>query len=214
MTMMKKLLTPTVLILCPMLSFAGFAPQNIAPAADDSGISARESGISNRAQVIKRLEKVGYSREEATNRVDQMTDDEINYFAAHPESIKRSGFIILASLIGSSVYTTINNAKKKKEAYTTHLNGKIAEARSEIGAIDNKKTRESVLLAVEQDSAKKAERQATIDGYDKEIQAKQDNIKALENEIQLVNTGKQKVPKDFRAPKKGETSTTKSELGK
>src|SRR2546422_348596 len=102
--MMKQLITPTVLILCPMIFLAGCATQNIAPVASNRAISAKEPSDSNRAKVISRLEKVGYSKEEAMARVDKMTYDEIDYFAQHPESIKRSGFIIVASLIGSSVW--------------------------------------------------------------------------------------------------------------
>src|ERR1035441_304789 len=135
----KKLITPTALILCPMIFLAGCATQNIAPVTSNAGITAKGLSDSNRARVIIRLEKVGYSKEEAIARVDKMTDAEIDYFAQHPESIKRSGFIILASLIGSSVWTTINNAKKKRAAYILHLSNKIGSYRTEVTLIDNDK---------------------------------------------------------------------------
>ena len=113
---MKKLIMPIVLILCPMLLLCGCATNNQAAAAGNVGISAKEPGDSNRAKVISRLEKVGYNKEEAVARVDKMSGDEIVYFAAHPESIKRSGFIIIASSIGSSIYSTVKSNEKKKEA--------------------------------------------------------------------------------------------------
>ena len=209
---MKKLITPTVLILCPMIFLAGCATQNIAPVASNGGISAKVLNDSDKAKVISRLKEVGYSKEEATARVDKMTDDEIVYFAGHPESIKRTGFIILASLIGSSVWTTVANAKKKREAYISHLHNKIGGFRTEMTLLDSDRKTETTLMAVDQDAAKKAEREATVRRLGTEIQAKQDQIKALENETEQVRLKKQKVPKDFTS--KGKTSTGKTGAGK
>ncbi len=195
MKIMRKLIT---VILCPMIFLAGCATQNIAPVASNRAISAKEPSDSNRAKVISRLEKVGYSKEEAIARVDKMTCDEIDYFGQHPESIKRSGFIILDSLIGSSVWTTMNNAKKKREAYILHLSNKIGGFRTEVTILDNDKKNETTLLAQEQDPAKRAEREATIKRLGNEVQSKLEIIKSLENEIELVRTKKQPVPKDFK----------------
>ena len=197
--MIHRITCPTALVLSCMLALTGFATNTV---ARDSGISANEAGDTNRAKVVSRLEKVGYSKGEAIARVDKMTDDEIDYFSQHPESIKRSGFIILASLIGSSVWTTVANAKKKRESYITHLNGKIAGFRSEIMIADNRKTSESLLLVQEQDPAKRTEREAAIKRLENEVQSKQDLVKSLENEIESIRTKKQKVPKEFTTPKK------------
>jgi hypothetical protein len=183
-----------------MILLAGCATQNITPVTSNAGISAKGLTDSNRARVISRLQKVGYSKEEAIARVDKMTEDEICYFAEHPESIKRSGFIILASLIGSSVWTTMNNAKKKRAAYILHLSNKIGSYRTEVTLIDNDKRNETTLLAQEQDPAKKAEREATIKRLQNEEQSKLDLIKKLEDEIEAVKAKTQKVPKDFKAP--------------
>jgi hypothetical protein len=191
---MKKLITPTVLILCIMLILPGYATDNIAPKASNGGVSAKELSDPNRVRVISRLEKVGYSKEEAIARIDQMTDDEIAYFAQHPESIRRSGFIILASLIGSSVYSSISNANKKREAYTSHLRDKIAEVRTEIMLTDSKRMNQRTLLSVEQDPARKAELEAESKRLGNEIDSEQDQIKSLENDIQLINAKKKKVP--------------------
>jgi hypothetical protein len=197
---MRRLIKPIAIILCPMILMAGCATQNTAPVTSNAGISAKGLSESNRARVISRLEKVGYSKEEAVARVNKMSGDEICYFAEHPESIKRSGFIILASLIGSSVWTTMNNAKKKRAAYTLHLSNKIGQYRTEITLLDNDRKNETTLLAAEQDPAKKAERQANIKRMGDEVQSKLELIKSLENETELVRTKKQKVPKDFKAP--------------
>ncbi|NOS72415.1 MAG: hypothetical protein HOP33_21150 [Verrucomicrobia bacterium] len=191
---MKKLIALIVSILCPMLVLVGCATNNIAPVASNGGFSAKELSAPNRAMVTSRLEKVGYSKEEAIARADQMSDDEIAYFAQHPESIRRSGFVILASCIGSSVYSSINNGNKKREAYISHLKNKIAELRTEITLTDSKRVNQRTLLAVEQDAARKAELEAESKRLGNEIDSKQDQIKSLESDIQLVNTKKKKVP--------------------
>lgn len=192
----KKLLTPAVLMLCPVIALAGPATQSSIdlPSGNES-VSVQDSRSSNRARVISRLEKVGYSQEEATARINQMTDDEIAYFAQHPESIRRSGFVLLASSIGSSVYSSVNNAKKKREAYAAHLKEKVASLRTEITLTDSKRLNQRTLLAVEQDPARKAELEAEAKRLGDEIDAKQNEIKQLENDIQLINTKKKKVPK-------------------
>ena len=149
--------------------------------------------------MVSRLKKVGYSEQEAIARVDNMTEDEIVYFADHPESIKRSGIIIIASLIGSSVYTTVRHNQKKREAYIEHLRYNADNFRAEITMLESKRTNETVLLSVEQDPAKKAEREATIEVMGKEIQSKQDLINSLEREMEAIRTKEQKVPKEFNA---------------
>jgi hypothetical protein len=192
---MKKLITPIVVVLCPMLVLAGCATNNIAPIASNGGILANEPGVlDNRTKVIRRLGEVGYSKEEAIARVDEMTDAEIAYFGQHPESIKRSGFIILASLIGSSVWTTINNAKQKRVAYIAHLRDKIAGFRTEITLTDSKRMNERTLLAVEQNPARRAELEVEIKRLGDEIDSKQDQIKSLENDVREIETKGKKVP--------------------
>lgn len=183
MRALKKLITPAVLILCPVVVLAG-----------NGSVSVGDSGKSDSARVITRLEKVGYSQEEAIARINQMTDDEIAYFAQHPESIRRSGIILIASSVGSSVYSSVANAKKKREAYAAHLKDKIASLRTEIQLTETKRLTQSTLLAVEQDPAKKAELEAQSKRLGDEIDAKQNAIKQLENDIQLINTKKKKVP--------------------
>jgi len=199
---MKKLILPIVVMLCPMLLLATSATTTIAPAPHHVDVSENRPDDNDREVVVIRLKKVGYSEEEATARVDKMTDDEIVYFADHPESIKRSGFIIIASLIGSSVYTTIRNNQKRREAYIGHLRHSVDSFRSEIVMLEGKRTTETVLLSQEQDPVKKAEREATIEALGKEIQSKLDLINSLERETEAIRTKEQKVPKDFDAKKR------------
>ena len=58
------------------------------------------------------------------------------------------------------------------------------------------------LLAVEQNPERKAELEAEIKRLGSEVDSKQGQIKSLENEIELVKSKKQKVPKDFKKSKK------------
>jgi predicted nuclease with TOPRIM domain len=50
------------------------------------------------------------------------------------------------------------------------------------------------LLSVEQDPARKAELEAESKRLGNEIDSEQDQIKSLENDIQLINAKKKKVP--------------------
>jgi chromosome segregation ATPase len=191
MKTIHKMRCLTALVLCCVLPLTGFATNTV---ARDSGVLASKAGDTNQAKVISRLKKVGDSEAEAIGRVDKMTDGEIEYFAQHPESIKRTGFIILASLIGSSVYTSINNANKKREAYIAHLDSKIAGFRMEITLLDSKRMNQSTLLFHEPDPANKAKLEADIDRYEKEIASKEDQIKSLQSDINAIRTKKKKVP--------------------
>ena len=186
---------PAVLMLSPMIVSASPATDSIEPLAANKHISVQTAGEANKARVIDRLQKVGYSQEEAIARISQMTGEEIAYFSQHPESIRRSGFVLIASSIGSSVYSSVNNAKKKREAYIAHLRAKIASLQTEVSLTDSKRLNQRTLMAVEQDPARKAELGAEAKRLGDEIDAKQSQIKVLESDIQLINTKKKKVPK-------------------
>lgn len=195
MKTMHKLGVLNALVLACVIPLTGFATDTV---VGDSGVCMNQASDTSRAKVISRLEQVGYSKAEAIARVDEMTADEIDYFGQHPESIKRSGFVILASCIGSSVYSSIRNAQKKREAYISHLNGKIEATRSEITLLESQKENQQTLAAVEKDPATKEAMEGNIKKTDEQIQAKQDLIKSLENEIEQVRTKKEKVPKNYQ----------------
>jgi chromosome segregation ATPase len=163
----------------------------------DSGVCRNQAVDTSRAKVISRLERVGYSRTEAIERVDRMTADEIEYFAQNPESIRRSGFVILASCIGSSIYCSIKSGQDKRKAYISHLNSKIEETQNEITLLQGQKENDETLVTVEKDPATKEAIEARIKNTDDQIQVKKDLIKSLENEIELVRTHKEKVPKTY-----------------
>ena len=191
--MMKSIRILTVLIMCSAFVLNVNAMNTISSSGDSS---TTEQSKLNKTRVIDRLVEVGYSKEEAIARVDKMTCDEVEYLAEHPESIKRTGFVILASLIGSSIYSSMENTKKKKEAYIKHLQDKIGAFRLEITLLDSKRMNQRTLAMVEQDPEKKAALEAEAARIGKEIDSKQDNIQKLENEISAINaeTSKKEVP--------------------
>lgn len=144
--------------------------------------------------VISRLEDVGYSKEEAIARVDKMSEDEIAYFAQHPESIKRSGFILIASSIGSSVYSSVKHSEKKKEAEIQRKKDEIASIEREVDRKQNEQNTDLILLQTEQDPAKSQKLKTEVGTLGNEIKSLEDNIKALENELDKMTPPK-KAPK-------------------
>jgi len=189
--MLRRMRILSVLVLFLAFVLNVYAMNTI---SSGGGTSATEQSEFNRTRVIDRLVEVGYSKEEAIARVDKMARDEVEYLAEHPESIKRSGFVILASLIGSSIWSAVDNAEKKKVAYQSHLRDKIKDFQHEIMLLDSRMSHQRTLEAVEDDPEKKAvlEEEATRIG--KKIDLKQDNIQKLENEVSAINAKESKVP--------------------
>ena len=66
----------------------------------------------NQLKVVCRLRQVGFDAGEALARSERMSQEELAYLAEHPEAIKRTGFIILGALLGS----TLVGAFSKKPA--------------------------------------------------------------------------------------------------
>lgn len=180
---MKKTITPTILMLCSTLVFAGNPPTTASP---DSSISVNQTRLTDKGKVISRLEQVGYSKEEAIARADKMTGDEIVYFAGHPESIKRSGFIILASLIGSSVYSSIEHGQKKKAAELQAKRDQIAALERDVDRKQREQDLDMRLLDKEQDSDKRQNLKVAIDRLGEEIKSLDDNIRVLDDEIKAA----------------------------
>jgi hypothetical protein len=110
----RKLIRSTALVLCFILGLGGYVSPVVASTGDVSRDQLGDRD-SDKARVVSRLEEVGYSEEEAIARVSTMTADELAFFADHPESIERTGFIILASLIASSVNSSVKSGKVKKQ---------------------------------------------------------------------------------------------------
>ncbi len=88
-----------------------------------------------------------------------------------------------------------NHGKKRREAYIRFLTNKIGSYRTGIVLTDTKRINQRTLLAVQQDPARKAELEAESKRLGTDIDSKQDQIKSLENEIELIRTKKQPVPK-------------------
>jgi hypothetical protein len=178
---------------------SGLNPQGLAvnsagnsPAAvtGNGGISANELTVPNKARVISRLEKVGYSKEEAIARVEKMTDDEIVYFAGHPESIKRSGFILIASSIGSSIYSTIKSSQNKKKAEIQKKKEQITNIKMDVSSKENERNMDLVLAQNEHDPAKSQMLQTKIGILNDDIKSLRDQIQSLENEIDALENPK------------------------
>jgi chromosome segregation ATPase len=200
--MMKKLITPIVLVLCSMLPLSGHTKNSVAPAASNRDISTKEPITHNKAMVINRLEEVGYSKEEAMTGVDKMSKDEIAYFAQHPESIKRSGFVLIASSIGSSVYSSIKHGQRKKEAEIQRKRDEIASLEREINRKQNEQNRDLTLLQSEHDPEKTQQMKAEVDTLGKEIKALEDSIKSLENDINVMTGPKKATTAPATSPKR------------
>ena len=116
MKQIYKLKKPVILTMCCLLIVSsGCATRTLNGGATATSELSEGDTEANRAAVISRLEKVGYSKQEAIARVDNMTGGEIDYFANHPESIKRTGIIILGGLISSSIYSSNQKKKINKE---------------------------------------------------------------------------------------------------
>jgi len=177
---------------CAMFFLSGYATNSPAAVTGNGGISANELIVPDKATVISRLEKVGYSKEEAIARVDKMTDDEIVYFAGHPESIKRSGFIIIASLIGSSVYSSVQSGQKKKLAEIQKKRDQIAFDENDIRRKQNEQETDARLLEKEQDSGKIQELKAAINNLGNEIKSLESDINLLENQVKDATSPKKK----------------------
>jgi hypothetical protein len=62
----------------------------------------------------RRLLELGYNEQQINEQLSTLSEDELEYFNKHPEEIKKSGIIILAGLIWSSVYSS-NQKKKQKQ---------------------------------------------------------------------------------------------------
>jgi hypothetical protein len=175
---------------------------NVTPAASDASISTKSSLTDNQAKVMSRLEKVGYSKGEAMARVDKMSSDEIAYFAQHPESIKRSGFILIASSIGSSVYSSVRHSQKKKEAEIQRKRDQIASLEREIGLKQNERNADLTLLQTEQDPTKHQTLKADVDRIGTEIDSMEQNMKALEDELNTMTAPKKGSNTPAPAPKR------------
>ena len=188
MKTIQKLITSTALTLCSTLVWAGSPSNTITPA--NRGISADQPGITDKGRVINRLTKVGYSKEEASARVDKMTEDEIVYFAGHPESIKRSGFVLIASSIGSSVYSTIRSSQKKKEAEIQKKREQITNIKEDIKGKENERNMDLILSQNEHDPAKAQMMQTQIGTLTDEMKSLREQIQSLENEIDVIENPK------------------------
>jgi chromosome segregation ATPase len=199
---MKKIIAPIVLTLCSLLLSGECIANNVAPAASDGSISTKEPTVDNKVKVIGRLEKVGYSKEEAIARVDKMSADEISYFAQHPESIKRSGFILIASSIGSSVYSSVRHSQKKKEAEIQRKRDQIASLEREIDRKQNERNTDLTLLQNEQDPDKHQKLKMDVDTLGDEIKSMEDNMKALENDLNTMTAPKKDSKTPAPAPKR------------
>lgn len=101
--------------ICCVLALLGCASNTPASLSATRNGSSEERIGPDEAKVIARLQKVGYERKEAIARVDRMSTDEIAYFSKHPESIKRTGIIILGGLISSSIWSSTETKKRKEE---------------------------------------------------------------------------------------------------
>ncbi len=185
-------------MLCSALVLAGCSTNTV---PSNRGISANQPGVTDRGRVISRLEKVGYSKEEAIARVDKMTDDEIVYFAQHPESIKRSGFILIASSIGSSIYSTVKSNQKKKEAEIQKKKEQITDIKMDISSKENERNMDLVLAQNEHDPAKSQMLQQKIGILNDDIKSLRDQIQSLENEIDAIENPKAHK-NDTASPKK------------
>ena len=104
-----------VVLLCVSIFMMGCSANNT-----DLASNADEFEGSARARVIGRLEQLGYDRHQAVARTEEMGPDEINYFAQHPEAIKRTGAIIaLGVLLSSTFFAAQSGAKEGAEQAET-----------------------------------------------------------------------------------------------
>ena len=159
----------TIVLLCWAFVVSGCATGRV---NHEGAASIDKPGGDHRAKVVSRLIEVGYSEEEAAARADEMTDAELVYFAGNPEAVRRSGFVILSSLIGSSVWSSTENKKDKRMAYRASLNSKIQAAQMEVSS-------KTMLLVNESDPAKKMRLEA-------QIKVLEDNIKSLQHQLDLA----------------------------
>lgn len=87
-------------------------------------VACSSTNSSNRATMSSNLENrlidLGYSKEEASQQIASLSQEERDTFNNSPEQIKKSGIIILGGLISSSVHS--NNQKKANENLQEQVN--------------------------------------------------------------------------------------------
>ena len=129
---MQSMKSVIVLTLCNMIVLVGCDHQRITVTSfTPSAAETQAHGHANSAKVAARLQELGYSQDEAWARVASMSADEIDYFATNPESIKKSGFIILGGLVGSTIASSIADADAKKAEEKKRLEDAQKEADSQ-----------------------------------------------------------------------------------
>jgi hypothetical protein len=160
----------TVALLCCAFVVSGCTTGRV---NHEGAASIDKPGGDHRAKVVSRLIEVGYSEKEAAARADAMTDAELVYFAGNPEAVRRSGFVILSSLIGSSIWSSAENKKDKRMAYSASLNSKILNAQMEISS-------KTMLLVNESDPAKKMWLEA-------QIKVLEENSQSLKRQLDLAD---------------------------